>query len=79
MNILELLPEIGEIRDPNLRGKVQAIWEEAMEAGNWTAEQVSAIPFTLLEENVDVSFIEHVRTVARLCIAAETVLINSTS
>jgi len=77
MNILELLPEIGEIRDPNLRGKVQAIWEEAMEAGNWTAEQVSAIPFTLLAEDVDVSFIEHVRTVTQLCIAAETVLLEA--
>lgn len=77
MNILELLPEINEIRDPELREKVCLIWEEAMEAGDWTAEEVNAIPFTLLAEDVDVTFIEHVRTVCRLCIATEKVLLEA--
>ena len=33
MDILELLPEINKIRDPELRNKTAQIWEEAMEAG----------------------------------------------
>jgi hypothetical protein len=69
MDILELLPEINEIRDPELRQKTAQIWEEAMEAGDWTTEEVNAIPFTLLAEDVNVTFIEHVRTVAKLCLA----------
>lgn len=77
MDILDLLPEINAIRDEKLRGQVILIWEEAMEAGQWTPEQVSAIPFTLLAENVDVTFIEHVRTVCKLCIATEQVLLEA--
>jgi len=61
VDVLALLPEINE-------------WEEAMEAGSWTAEEVNAIPFTLLADDVDVTFIEHVRTVAKLCIATEKIL-----
>ena len=77
MDILELLPEINEIRDPELRNKTAQIWEEAMEAGDWTAEEVNAIPFTLLAEDVNVTFIEHVRTVAKLCLATEKVLLDA--
>lgn len=77
MDIYELLPEINQIQDTELRHQVAMIWEEAMEAGEWTAEQVSSIPFTLLAEDVDVTFIEHVRTVAKLCIATEQVLLDA--
>ena len=48
-----------------------------MAAGNWTAEEVNAIPFTLLADDVDVTFIEHVRTVAKLCLATEKVLLEA--
>lgn len=77
MEILELLPEINEIRDPELREQTKLIWEEAMQEGNWTAQEVNAIPFTLLADNVDVTFIEHVRTVAKLCLATEKILLES--
>ena len=77
MNVLELLPEISEIRDLDLREKVRMIWEEAMQAGNWTAEQVSAIPFTLLAKDVNVTFIEHVRTVCKLCLSTEKILLEA--
>jgi putative nucleotidyltransferase with HDIG domain len=75
--LLELIPEFDEIRDPELRAKVLAVWEEGMELGGWTAEALAEIPFTLLAEDVDVTFIEHVRTVCRLCIGTEQVLVDA--
>jgi putative nucleotidyltransferase with HDIG domain len=75
--LLELIPEFDEIRDAELRAKVLAVWEEGMELGGWTAEALAEIPFTLLAEDVDVTFIEHVRTVCRLCIGTEQVLVDA--
>ena len=37
-----------------------------MEVGGWTVEALTEIPFTLLAEDVDVTFIEHVRMVCRM-------------
>ncbi len=73
----ELIPEFNEIRDPDLRAKALAVWEEGMELGGWTVEGLAEIPFTLLAEDVDVTFIEHVRTGCRLCIAMEQVLMDA--
>jgi len=72
-----LIPEFGEIRDPHLRAKVLAVWEEGMALGGWTVEALAEIPFTLLAEDVDVTFIEHVRTVCSMCIAVERVLVEA--
>ncbi|MBN1287843.1 MAG: hypothetical protein JXB47_20760 [Anaerolineae bacterium] len=72
--IAELLPEIHEIRDEALRVKVGAVWADAMQQSGFTAEDVARMPFTLLAENVPVSFIEHVRTVCKMCIAVAGVL-----
>jgi len=73
----ELIPEFDEIRDPELRAKVLAVWEEGMALGDWTIEALAEIPFTLLAEDVDVTFIEHVRTVCRMCIAMAQVLVDA--
>jgi predicted aconitase with swiveling domain len=73
----ELIPEFSEIHDPELRAKVLKVWEEGMVLGGWTVEALAEIPFTLLAEDVEVTFTEHVRTVCRLCIAAEQVLIDA--
>ncbi len=72
--ITELLPEIKEIQSEELRNKVVAVWEEAMAFRGWTEEILKSIPFTLLAENVQITFIEHVRTVCRMCIACDKVL-----
>ncbi len=77
MDILQLLPEISDIGDPELREKTRLIWEEAMREGDWTAEEVNSIPFTLLADDVDITFIEHVRTVAKLCLATEAILLEA--
>lgn len=69
-----LIPEFDDIRDPELRDKVLSVWEEGMALGGWTVEALAEIPFTLLAEDVNVTFIEHVRTVCRMCIVTEEVL-----
>jgi putative nucleotidyltransferase with HDIG domain len=73
----KVIPELDEIHDPELRAKVVAVWEEGMELGGWTVDALAEIPFTLLAEDVDVTFIEHVRTVCRMCIAMERVMADA--
>jgi hypothetical protein len=74
-NIIEnLLPEVHEIRDNSLRDKVIACWEEAINFRGWTENLLRSIPFTLLAENVKITFIDHVRAVCRMCMACDDVL-----
>lgn len=72
--VLELLPEINEIQDKSLRDKVIACWAEAIAYRNWTNTELNSIPFTLLADNVQIMFIEHVRTCCRMAIACDKVL-----
>jgi len=72
--VLDLLPEINEIQDTDLKNKVIACWSEAVEARNWTNDELRSIPFTLLADNVKIHFIEHVRTCCRMAIACDKVL-----
>ena len=69
--IIATLPELGEINDDELRGKVIAVWVEALNKKEWKIETLKRMPFTLLVADVKISFIEHVRTVCRMCIAME--------
>ena len=69
-----LLPELSEIRDPGLRGKVIAVWEESISKGGWRPEELEEIPFTLLAGKIDMRFIEHVRSCVQMCLAVEKVL-----
>lgn len=76
-DLLDLMPEIKEIQDESLRSKVLAVWEEAMDIGGWEIRDLATMPYTLLIEDVDITFPEHVATVCRLCIAVEEVLRDS--
>lgn len=69
-----LIPEFNEIRDEDLRRRTLAVWQEALEIGGWALDGLARMPFTLLADDVEVSFPEHVRTVCRLCLAMEEVL-----
>lgn len=73
MNVEKILPEVNEIKDEALRQKVIDIWKEASDYRGWTDELLMAIPFTLLAENVTISFIDHVRAVCRMCMAVDEV------
>ncbi len=72
--VIGLIPEILEINDLSLREKVVSVWESALLQGGWSMEDLKEMPYTLLVENVDITFPEHVRVVCRLCIAMEDIL-----
>ena len=68
--VLEIYPEINEIADEGLRDATLGVYEKALAAGGWQASDLHRIPFTLLiKGGTNVTFPEHVRTVARMCIA----------
>jgi hypothetical protein len=73
-DLFELIPEFDAIHDEDLRQRVLAVWAEAMEIGGWNSQDLQQMPYTLLLENVDITFPEHVSVVCRLCIAMEDVL-----
>jgi hypothetical protein len=72
--IVSLLPEINEISDNVLKAKVINVWQDAISYRNWTTDELKSIPFTLLAENVSISFLEHVRTVCKMCMACDDIL-----
>ena len=72
--LIRLIPEFNEIQDPDLRSRVMAVWQEALEVGGWSLRDLEQMPYTLLIEDVDISFPRHVQVVCQLCIAMESVL-----
>jgi putative nucleotidyltransferase with HDIG domain len=72
--ILELLPEINLIKDAELRNQTAQVWEDAIIDGGWTIEQILRMPFSVHVENCNITFIEHVRTVCKMCVAVSDVL-----
>ncbi len=72
--ILSIFPEINEINDESLRTKTAATWAAAMERSDLTYDDLRTMPFTLLVSGVNVTFVEHVRTVCKMCIACWDVL-----
>lgn len=75
--IRRMFPEVEEIRDATLREKVIDVWEDAIRMGGWQPRELMQIPFTLLADNVKIMYLEHVRTVCRMCIAMEKVLVEA--
>lgn len=75
--ILELLPEINLINDPELRENTAQVWEDAIRDGGWTIEQILRMPFSVHVADCNITFIEHVRTVCKMCIAVADVLKES--
>lgn len=72
--IRKLFPELEEIRDSELREKVIDVWEDSIRTGGWTPAELEEIPFTLLAGEIEMKFIEHVRSCCQMCIAVEKVL-----
>jgi len=76
--IAELLPEIMEIGDTDLRDRVAAVWSEALATGcggkGWTFDELRAVKFTLLAGDIDLTFVDHVRSCAKQCTAITAVL-----
>lgn len=57
--------ELGWISDADLREKTVAALVEAVKAGGWETGEIEDIPFTLLLEDVEITLVEHTRSVTR--------------
>lgn len=75
--IVAALPELSMIEDKALREKVVDVWEEALRTGGFSLWDLKNMPFTLLADNVSVTFLEHVRAVCQMCVGMANVIINS--
>jgi putative nucleotidyltransferase with HDIG domain len=77
-DIADLLPELMLISDVALRDKVAGVWDEAITTGcggkGWTFDELRAIKFTLLAGDIDLTYIDHLRSCARQCMAIADVL-----
>src|SRR5207248_9484433 len=71
--IAQLFPSLKKIKDKSLREKVAAVWSESITTGcggkGWTFDQLRALKFTLLAGDIDMTFVEHLNSCARQCIA----------
>ena len=75
--IVGAIPEINLITDADLREKTVQVWEDAITQGGWTWEAIERMPFSIHVENCNITFIEHVRTVCKMCVAVHDVLKES--
>lgn len=71
------IPEFDLIKNVELREKTIQVWEDALIEGGWSIAQINAMPFSIHVENCQISFIEHVRTVCKMCVAVADVLKES--
>jgi len=76
-NLLQAIPEFDLIKDEDLKARVLSVWEDALHDGGFTIDDTKRIPFTLLADDVPITFLEHVRTVCRMCHAMAEVLIDA--
>src|SRR5262245_33695456 len=79
--IAQLFPSIRRIKNKSLREKVAAVWSEAITTGcggkSWTCSELRALKFTLLAGYIKMTFVEHLNSCARQCIAIADVLKKS--
>ena len=66
----EIWPEIEWIEDPELKEKVYLTWEYALEQSVLSPDDLMEIPFTLLVEDCQVTFMEHKRAVVHIAVNA---------
>ena len=79
--ITELFPNLADIKDADLRDQVAAVWNEAITTGcggkGWTFDELRAVKFTLLAGDIEMTFIEHLNSCVKQCIAIADVLDNA--
>ncbi len=66
--VLNIWPEINWIKDETIKQKTLNAWVWAIENSVLTAEDLEIIPFSLLIEDCDVSFMNHKRTCVHLSV-----------
>lgn len=79
--IAKLFPSLMKIKQKSLREKVAAVWSESITTGcgkkGWTFAELRAVKFTLLAGDIEMTFVEHLNSCARQCIAIADVLRRS--
>lgn len=77
-DIAQLFPNLLDIQCDSLRQKVAAVWNEAITTGcggkGWTFDELRAVKFTLLAGDIEMTFIDHLNSCCRQCIAIAGVL-----
>jgi putative nucleotidyltransferase with HDIG domain len=77
-DIASLFPDLLQISEASLREKVAAVWNEAITSGcggrGWTFEELRAVKFTLLAGDIEMTFIDHLNSCVKQCIAIANVL-----
>ena len=77
-DITAIFPDLSSVSDPELRDKVAAVWNEALTTGcggkGWTVDELRAVKFTLLAGDIDMTFIAHLNSCVKQCIAIANVL-----
>jgi len=77
-DVIGLFPDLGQIEDKSLREKVADVWREALAVGcggrGWDVEELKRVKFTLLAGDIDMTFIAHLNSCVKQCIAVTDVL-----
>jgi len=66
--IIKIWPEIDWIKDAELKEKVTNCWVHAIENSVLEAEDLEVIPFSLLIQNCNITFMNHKRTAVQLSV-----------
>lgn len=66
--VLKIWPEIEWIKDQELKNKVTDCWVYAIENSVLSTEDLEKIPFSLLIDNCDITFMNHKRTCVKLSV-----------
>ena len=66
--IKHIWPEIELIKDEDIKEKTYKCWEYAIEKSVLSPEDLETIPFSLLIDNCDITFMNHKRTAVQLSI-----------
>ena len=74
--ITKLFPEIEQIKDENLKDQVISTWEEAIEKGGWSVEELNIVPFTLLIPECKINLVIHTRAVTHTALKIAGVLLE---
>lgn len=69
MDVKKFLPEVGLIKDIDLRKKTEETILDAIMQGGWKEKDLKNIPFTMLIKDTDINLIKHTRSVTRTAIA----------
>jgi putative nucleotidyltransferase with HDIG domain len=74
--IIDILPEINDIKDEDLKKRVISVWQEAIKQGGWKIEDLEKVPFTLLIPDCGVNLIEHTRAVTHAALEIAKVILR---